>query len=140
MKTKDGIHLKHTRNSQSLDQKVKISFDFFMRLVWSNSRTNLGYIDFKTLFRDDLKRIFKPGKVIPISLPLSRIIFKRYHDSVIDIFLDNKDPVLEFFKETSVSGKMIVMSLDLYDEYKKWCEAQNMKIMSIHNFKKRYFP
>lgn len=41
----------------------KITFNSFVKHVWELSNTNLHYYDFKNLFLDDLKVIFKPIKI-----------------------------------------------------------------------------
>lgn len=53
-----------TISNQTIDHSRKLTFDGFIKAVWVSSRTNLHYIDFKYLFEDDLKLMFKPVKVV----------------------------------------------------------------------------
>jgi hypothetical protein len=41
----------------------KMTFKQFMRVIWTASNTNLHYIDFKNLYEDDMKKMFKPVKL-----------------------------------------------------------------------------
>ena len=39
--------------------RKKMTFNFFMRTVWTCSNTNLHYVDFKKVFEEDMKRMFR---------------------------------------------------------------------------------
>ena len=53
----------YTDHKKTLDQKTKITFKSFVRHTWEMSQTNLHFIDFKTLYEEQLKKMFKPVNI-----------------------------------------------------------------------------
>jgi hypothetical protein len=64
-KTKDNIELLYTNSNESISLESKITFNYFVKLVWKISKTNLHYIDFKNIHKDSLKRMYNPEKITP---------------------------------------------------------------------------
>lgn len=48
----------YTTSNETILHKDKITFNQFMKTIWMLSNTNLHYVDFKNMFKYDMKRMY----------------------------------------------------------------------------------
>ena len=56
------MEFKYTKSNKPLNNDRKRTFNFFIKVVWVASNTNLHYVDFKNMFKSEMKRMYNPVK------------------------------------------------------------------------------
>lgn len=57
------MKFKYTKSNKPLNYDKKRTFNFFMKVVWVTSNTNLHFVDFKNMFKSEMKRMYNPVKI-----------------------------------------------------------------------------